>query len=223
MADENKNNRGTLILLLLLLVGSVGFNVYQWRNQTSTVTMYSTEVDSLTNVRIEVERELASTSMELQKYRGIAVNLDSLLNDANDKIASEEKRIHELVAKEKDFKKLNKQLKKELADLQKMRDEYLERIDGLMAENTELKQKNTELTSTIGNLTEQKTALEQKVTTASTLKAEYVKVNSFKKKHSGKLVESVLAKKTNKISTCLTIMDNKVAPAGDKMVYLRIL
>jgi len=67
-----------------------------------------------------------------------------------------------------------------------------------------------------------KNNLEQKVTTASQLKAEYVKVTSFKKKSSGKFVESVLAKRTNKIEACFTVMDNKVAPSGDRLVYLRI-
>ncbi len=50
-----------------------------------------------------------------------------------------------------------------------------------------------------------------------------VKDYLFKKKNSGKFVESTLAKRTNKIEACLTVLDNKVAPKGDRIVYLRIL
>ena len=100
--EEKSNNRNGLILLLLLLLGSIGFNVYQYKNHTTTIINHGNEIDSLTNVRIEVERELVSTTMELDKYRGIAGNLDSLLTDANGKIYNQEQRIRNLLKNEKD-------------------------------------------------------------------------------------------------------------------------
>jgi len=57
---------------------------------------------------------------------------------------------------------------------------------------------------------------------ASQLKAEYIKVEAFKKKSSGKFVEASLAKKTNKIDVCFTVMDNKITQPGDKMLYVVI-
>lgn len=220
---EQKQNRSTLILLLLLLVGSVGFNIYQFKNHSTTVVEHGTQVDSLINARVDVERELAGITMELEKYRGIAGNLDSLLNDANGKMEAQEAKIRKLISGEKDLNKLNKKLKSELEELRKLRDEYLEKIDGLLAENKALKEENSTLNTQVTDLNQQKNLLEQKVTTASQLKAEYIKVNSFKKRSSGKFVESVLAKRTNKLEACFTIMDNKVAGSGDKMIYLRIV
>ena len=64
---EQKQNRSSLILLLLLLVGSVGFNIYQFKNHSTTVIEHGTQVDSLINARVEVERELAGISVELEK------------------------------------------------------------------------------------------------------------------------------------------------------------
>ncbi len=221
--EEKNNNRTALILLLLLLLGSIGFNVYQYKNHTTTIISHGNEVDSLINIRVEVERELVSTSMELDKYRGIAGNLDSLLSDANDKIYDQERKIRSILKSEKDANQLSKKLKVELAKLQALRDEYLEKIDALMTENGQLKAQNQELTNAVSGLNQEKSKLEKTVETASVLKVEYIKVASFKKKNSGKLVESTLAKKTNKIEACLTIMDNKVAPKGERTVYLRIL
>lgn len=221
--EEKSNNRNGLVLLLLLLLGSIGFNVYQYKNHTTTIISHGNEVDSLTNVRIEVERELVSTSMELDKYRGIAGNLDSLLTDANGKIYNQELKIRNLLKNEKDANKLSKKLKEELASLKELRDEYLEKIDALMIENGALKAKNTELTEAVSGLSQEKSKLEKTVEAASVLKVEYVKVSVFKKKGNGKLVETTLAKRTNKIEACLTIMDNKVANKGDRFVYLRVI
>jgi predicted nucleic acid-binding Zn-ribbon protein len=129
---EQKQNRSTLILLLLLLVGSVGFNIYQFKNHSTTVVEHGTQVDSLINARVDVERELAGITMELEKYRGIAGNLDSLLNDANGKMNAQEAKIRKLISGEKDLNKLNKKLKSELEELRKLRDEYLEKIRRLL-------------------------------------------------------------------------------------------
>ncbi|OYU96458.1 MAG: hypothetical protein CFE21_08685 [Bacteroidetes bacterium B1(2017)] len=222
MAEPQKQNRNTLTLLLLLLITSLGANFYQWKNHSTTVITHGTEVDSLINARVEVERELTSITMELEKYRGIAGNLDTALNDAKGQIAAKEAEIRKLFATEKNLEKLNKKLKVQMEELRKLRDENLEKIDVLMAENQKLKEENSSLNSTVNNLNEQKNMLEGKVATASQLKVEYVKVNSFKKKGSGKFVESVLAKRTNKIESCFTLMDNKVAGPGDKMIYLVI-
>lgn len=222
MAEE-KQNRSSLIVLLLLLIASIGFNIYQFKNQKTMVVEHGTEVDSLINSRVEVERELATTKMELEKYMGIAGNLDTLLSEEKSKVAAQEEKIRKLIATEKDATKLSKRLKEELEELKKLRDESLEKIDALLAENKALKEQNENLNSQVTDLNQQKNLLEQKVNTASQLKAEYVKVNSFKKKSSGKFVESVLARRTNKLEACFTIMDNKVAATGDKMIYLRIL
>ncbi|MFI5221912.1 MAG: hypothetical protein ACHQK8_06275 [Bacteroidia bacterium] len=220
--ETQKKNNSTSIILILLLLGSVVFNAYQWRHHTTTVVTYDTKIDSMIIVRVDLERELASTTVELEKYRGSSAKLDTLLNEANTKLEKQEKKIRSLVAKEKDLTKLNKNLKEELEELRKMKDEYLEKIDQLVSENKALKSKNDSLNTTVTVLSTEKKELQSKVGVASQLKAEYVKVTAYKKKNSGKLVEAALAKRTNKIDVCFTVMDNKVAAPGEKMLYIVI-
>jgi cell division protein FtsB len=174
------------------------------------------------NARVELERELSSLEVELEKYRGISSNLDSLLNDANEDIAQQEKRIRAMLAKETDNKKLIAKLNSELAELKSLREDYIERIDQLITENNMLKVQNEELNTSIQNLNDERKSLMNKVQVASQLTAEYIKVNSFKKKSSGKYTETSIAKRTNKLEVCFTIMDNKVAPTGDKKMYIVI-
>ena len=222
MTAPEKQNKSTLTLLLLLLITSIGVNIYQYNSHSKSVTTHNNQMDSLYNEKVDVDRELANVSLELEKHRGIAGNLDTLLDDANSKIAAQEAKIRSLLGSQGRMSKMTKELKAELEVLYKLRDEYLDKIDALLAENQALKNENANLTSTVGELNEQKNLLEGKVLTASQLKVEYVKMGSFKKKSSGKYTESALAKRTNKIESCFTIMDNKVTPNGDKMAYLVI-
>lgn len=223
MENQNqKQNKSTQYALIVLLLLSLIANVFQFTNNKSDVETRDVKIDSLIVVRVELEKELATTGVELDKYRGISANLDSLLNDANDKIGAQEKKIRKLIATEKNTGKLNKKLQAELDELRKLKDEYLEKIDQLITENQQLKEENTVMAGTINTLHEEKKNLQSKVTTASQLRAEYVKVSAMKKKSSGKYVETSIAKRTNKIDVCFTVMDNKVAEPGDKMLYVVI-
>jgi hypothetical protein len=220
---ENKSNRfATLLFVGLILLVSVGGNIYQWNSQKNTIVTYDVQIDSLVNTRIEVEKELATASAELEKYRGMSTTLDSLLNDANEQIGVKEKKIRELLTREKNSGALNAQLKKELEALKQLKDEYFDKIDALVAENKVLKEQNQILQDNIGGLKQEKTVLQKKVDQAAMLKAEYFKVAAYKKRNNGSFTESATAKRTNKLELCFTLLDNTVAEQGDRLLYLVI-
>ena len=92
---ENKNqeqgkNKGTIWIVLLIL--SAVLNIYRWRNHTTSVSNYESKVDTLVVEKVNVEQELSETKSELEKYRGISSNLDSLLNEAQAKIDEQAKK-----------------------------------------------------------------------------------------------------------------------------------
>jgi chromosome segregation ATPase len=169
--------------------------------------------------RVNVEKELTDTKNELEKYRGISSNLDSLLDEANAKIDAQAKKIKTLNAQEKNLTELNAKMKEQLADLQALRDDYLNRIDSLLTVSKQLKAEKEELASNLKTVSKN---LETTVGTASLLKAEYFKTDSYKRKNSGKFVETNIAKRTNKLQVCFDILDNKIAKAGERTVYLKI-
>lgn len=215
--QEQKKGKGTLWIVLFLLSGAL--NIYQWMHQTTTVNMYEQKVDTLVVERVNVEKELSDTKAELEKYRGISANLDSLLNEANAKIEEQAKKIKDINSREKNMASLNVKLKQQLADLQALRDEYLGRIDSLLMANKQLVTEKEQLTSNVESLSKN---LESTVATASVLKSEYIKVQSFKRKSSGKFVETAMAKRTHKLTVCFDVLDNKIAKSGEKTVYLKI-
>jgi uncharacterized protein YeeX (DUF496 family) len=216
--QSEKKNKNTLWVVLLAV--SVLLNIYQWRKQSNTVTVYEQRVDTLVIERVNVEKELTETRGELNNYKGMNAQLDSLLADANNKVDAQDKRIKSLIKKEKSATELNAKLKGELNELRAMREEYLSKIDSLLVTNQMLKEEKEQLTTSVKSLTKN---LESTVSTASVLAAEYFKTTSYKKKAEGKYTTTALAKRTNKMEVCFDILDNKIAKAGEKNIYLRIL
>lgn len=214
------SNSNTNKLLLILLILSLGANIWQWTSKTSLVENYDMKVDSLITARVDVEKELTDTYTELNQYKGINTRLDSLLQEANGKVEEHKSRIEKLLRNEKNSASLNNKLKEELAGLRRMRDEYLEKIDSLLVENNQLKKDKSDLTATVETLSKN---LETTVSTASIIKAEYVKVTSYRKRSNNRYTSTALAKRTNKLETCFTLLENRIAKPGTKTIYYRII
>ena len=215
-----QSQKGINITLVILLVASLGFNVYLWINKNTIIKNYITKVELMAVERQEVDKELNDTYTELNQYKGINSKLDSLLQEANAKVDEQKARIESLIRSGSNTAAINKSLREELESIKKLRNEYLLRIDSLMAENVTLKKEKTDLTITVDSLSKN---LKATVNTASVLKAEYIKVKSFKRKGSAKYAETTTAKRTNKIEACFSIMDNTIAKGGERTIYLRII
>ena len=218
--SSNKSGNNTGKILIVLLLASIGLNIWLYLSKSKLQEEYRIEKENLVTANLDIEKELNDTYSELNQYKGINNQLDSLLKEANGKVDEQKSRIQELMRKEGNTAKLNKQLMAELADLRKMKDEYLERIDSLLVENEKLKKEKTDLSSTVENLTKN---LENTVNTASVLRAEYLKVSAYKKRSNEKYSTTAMARRTNKIEACFTVLENKIARSGEKMIYLRLI
>lgn len=216
----NQSKRGINAVLIILLLASLGFNVYLWMNKNTIIKNYITKVELMTIERQEVDQELNNTYAELNQYKGINSRLDSLLQEANTKVDEQKARIENLIRSGANTAAINKSLREELESIRKLRDEYMSRIDSLMAENVTLKKEKTDLTSTVDSLTKN---LESTVNTASVLKVEYFNVKAFKRKGAAKYAETTTAKRTNKLEVCFAIMDNALAKGGERTIYLRMM
>lgn len=222
--EKKGNNKGILALLLLSLLGNgfLGYKFFTEKGEKEVVTIEKiktqAELDSVIDIRVALESELTNTKSELDKFKGYSSELDSLLADARKQLDAKEKRIAGL---SKDSKKL-KELQQELADLKKMRDSLLEQVDKLVMENNLLKKENQEFQATISDLNVVKSNLEKKVESGSVLAANGVTVIAYKEKGS-KRSGTVIAKKADLMEVCFEIGQNRIAPQGNKEVYLRII
>lgn len=220
MNEQPSKGNNTNKLLIILLIASLGLNAWLYSSKTDMAESHRVEKEGLITANLDIEKELNDTYTELNQYKGINSRLDSLLLEANSKVDEQKAKIAKLMKSEKNSSKLNKQLQVEMQELKKMRDEYLERIDALLVENETLKKEKNELTSTVEELTKN---LENTVSTASVLKSEYLTVTSYKKRNNDKFTTTAMAKRTNKIESCFTVLENKIAKTGEKTVYMRII
>ncbi|MBL0096958.1 MAG: hypothetical protein IPP46_11040 [Bacteroidetes bacterium] len=220
MDNTKPGGNNTNKVLIALLIASLGLNGWLFMSKTSLQDDHRVEKENLITANLDIEKELNDTYTELNQFKGVNSRLDSLLLEANGKVDEQKAKIQALMRKESNSTKLNKQLQAELAELKKLRDEYLERIDTLLVENENLKREKNELTSTVDSLSKN---LESTVNTASVLRSEYLKVLAFKKRNNDKYTSTAMAKRANKIETCFTLLENKIAKAGQKTIYLRII
>ena len=217
--EQQKSSKTTTIILVVALLGSLAGNLYQYNKGQTTVTSYESRVDTLESARTEIETELNATYAELEKFKGQNAVLDSTVNDANAKIDEFKARVAQLNKSVKNKDELNQKLQAELAELRKLRDEYLDKIDSLMVSNQQLTVERNTLTTRVDSLSKN---LESTVNTASVLRAEYIKSIAYKKKGNSKYTETAMAKRTNKIEVQFKVLENKIAKAGEKTVYMRI-
>jgi hypothetical protein len=216
--SENKNKSNLLLIILLLL--SVGFNIYQYSAKNTLVSENKNERDSLITARVDIEKELNETYSELNQYKGENARMDSLLSKANTDLQSYENKIASLLKSESNKDQLNKKLLEELKEIKKLRDQYLEKIDNLLAENVRLKKDNSDLNTKVEQISKD---LQNTVNTASVLRVEYLNISSLKKKFNDKYAPTLLAKRTNKFDICFTVLENKIAKSGTRTVYLRLI
>jgi len=222
-SNNSKPKKDKIVILLsILLVVSIGANIYFLTRVSKVVEerdQQIAKVDDLANFKKLLEDELETTNYELNQFKGKNNELDSLLAKANEDINQQKNRIEKLMRENTSIESLQRQL----AELRAIRDQYRIQIDELIKENKELKFENINLSQEVQSLAKDKDNLSQKVEIASALKAEALTIKTFREKGKGALVESDRAKRVSRISSILTIGENKVAPAGNREVVLRII
>jgi hypothetical protein len=221
---EQKNNKGLIILLTVLLIGSIGANFLLWNEKNKITTETQVKIDTLVINNTNLEVDVKSKVAELEVFRGKNDSLNHVIDQGVTKITSMEGEIATLKKQARGNAGKKKELDAKVAELNKLTEEYLERIDQLVTENKLLKKDNDDLTTNLTKANADKTDLQGKVDVASVLRTEYVKVTPMKKKLIGdKMDETSMARKVIKVESCFSVMDNKVAPVGKKTAYMRIV
>lgn len=222
---EQSSNRSDkrIIVLAIFLILSFFLNIYFFLNRNCHAITGHVNEKGIDTTWIELEEELLSTISRLDKFKGLSLELDSLLEEAGGEIQKQKEKITLLHNSQINLLERNALLKTELNEIKKLKEDYLKKIDFILSENKQLKNHNTQLIYTVTSLSEKEGSLEQKVNTASALRAEYVQITTLKKRFTGKYIPTSLAKKTEKINICFSVLDNKVSGQGEKKIHLRIL
>ncbi len=220
MRNETTKTYKTIIgfLSLFLLISLIG-NFYFFNQKITIKTeseAISSELETVMSAKLELANELKTTSNELKKYKGISSELDSLIEEANEKIKIRENKLAKMSKDAKNSKELIAQLQEDISSLTTFKEEYLEQIDELIMYNNQLNTQNIMLTAN-------NNVLKKKVAIGEQLIADNIKIKPIKKNLFGKYTETAMAGKTEKIEICFDVLANKLAKAGEQKIFVKLM
>ncbi|HEA30307.1 MAG TPA: hypothetical protein ENH91_09980 [Leeuwenhoekiella sp.] len=221
MENENKNSGLKIItgILAVLLVVAGAF----------AVKLYNQEKNTKSELTKEKEIVLTDLKQMVGKYDTVIKenNLkDTELNEARDRIQI---LIDSVETQEADITTLRK-YRNEVFKLQKER-------DFLFTQNDSLKGMNKMLTMQVDStryelevsqmkrdsLSNERDDLEEKVALGASLAANKLRGTGVIVRNSGKLKENDNNRRVDQIRACYTVPQNRIAEAGDKLLYVKVL
>lgn len=222
-AKDNKQNKTLVIVLFALLGISIGLNAYLFYSK-SKVEERIVEVEKIVNITKDEKGAIeADLKAQLARYDSLfAAN-----TDAQNLLGDERAKVEGLL---KDLSKANGNYKKYKAEadvLRRRQDELLVRIKDLESQNLDLTEANVKLKKDYDDkvieadgLTKEKNKLASTVDVGSRLRAYEVMAEGIKVSNSGKEKSTSKAKRSNKIRTCFTLLENPIAKNGSRTLYM---
>lgn len=219
---SNSSLKAIILVLALLLVASL-FYIYQLTSQTTELT---TQVTTVKSEKENILKELG----DLKASYDAAIAENTTMSD-------------ELIAERDKIVNLMEQLKKskgDVASLAKYKTQFVAlqaKMNTLMQEVEGLKVQNKKLTTHIDStevvleeaknynktLVGQNEELSKTVEKAAKLSVLNLKTMAYKKRNSGKEIETDKASRANTLRVSFTIAENSVAKSGDKNYYVQII
>ena len=219
--EQKKKSKIQLIIIILLALLVIFFIIdkIQQKNRTEEIIV---QLDESNTEKQNISNEMKEL---LVQYDDLRTNNDTL----NEKLATEQAKIKELIDQLKYVKSSNstkiKEYKKELGTLRKIMRSYVVQIDSLYTKNKELIKENAQVKneyrivmSENQDLSSERDSLAGTVKKASELKAMNLTASGINQR--GKNTNRI--SKLDKIKVCFTIDENIIALKGEKWVYLRI-
>ena len=219
MSRKISNKWLIAIVLLVAIVVPLAVSFFKYQVQKQEIK----EVIDYEKQQLEMEYSEWTYQSE---YAEMAINNDSLLV----LLESERKKIHLLLEEIRTLESTNlrkmNELRRELSEVRKVARQYLIQIDSLNRENQNLKSENAEIKrlsremeNNLQRLADDKEVLSGKVTQASILEVDNIKIEGL----------NLVGRKTTILSRienfqgCFRILKNRTAPVGLKDIYLRFI
>lgn len=231
MSEEKEKSRkkGGIILwsVIVLLMISNGVTIWLWKNSKTEIIK-----EKIVTEQIIVERDnVKADLLVLQKdFEGLKANDEILQKDIEEKRLRIEELIKEAERHKGDAYMIAK-LRKETETLRAIMQGYVRTIDSLNTLNqklivekkTVLKQLDVEKEKQT-TLIKEKDELKTAIAKGSVLSCFNVSAKAVSYKRGGKKEsETAKARKTQKIKVSFSLGENKMAKAGEKTVFIRIM
>jgi len=219
--QEQKGGMLFKVLTIVLALAVIGA-IFMWLNTKSELSGLLAEKESQ---RVELQANLDKLMTKHSQLKAENTELAVTLTEKDSIIQAKATEIENALKYKWSYFKI----KKQFDELQMVTDGYVKQIDELKIANKQLTDENTlvkgqyaaeqEKTST---LTEIKNALTDQVDKASIVKTFAVTATGARVKSGGKERITDKIRRLNKIKVCFTLVENAIAKAGPRDVYIRI-
>lgn len=235
-----KKTTPILVTGLIILGIVAAFLGYELNTSNKQNEIYSKEINDLNalmegNGMSDLMEDNITTSLNnlLQEYNSVTTNNQEL----SDSIEIQKRKVtlllDELKSSEKrrryTARELNK-MQKEAETLRKVMKNYVYKVDSLNTLNKELQativNKNNKISQVSGErdkFREESENLSKTVELGSKLQILNLKAEAIRVRNSGSFTETTRARRADQVRACFTIVDNKIAQAGSKTFYIRII
>ncbi len=183
------------------------------------------EFTKVENNNMELQAELDSLLAEHEKIKSQYGSLSDQLSEKDSIIMANAAHIEELINSQADYR----QIKKQLARLQNISQEYVKEMDKLYQENKELKEENLSVKADLEQERQDKEtiqksneALSAKISGAAVYKAYNIRSAGYLVKNKGDEEPTDKASRVKRIKTTFILGENSLIEAGPVNVYCRI-
>ena len=231
MSEENENSRkkrGLILWFIIALLACTNvYTLWLWYNQKGQVVTEKLVTEKVVYEKNNVEAELRS----LQKdYEGLTGTNAAMQKDIDEKKARIEELIKE-AAKHKGDVSIIRKLREETETLRSIMKGYVRTIDSLNTLNQTLVAEKKTVVKQLGvekekqnTLLKEKDELKSTIAKGSILSCFNISAKAvFYKRGGKKESETTKARKAEKIKVSFSLGENKIARAGEKTVFIRIM
>jgi hypothetical protein len=218
--NKNSTNKGIIIILALLLLGTIGY-LFMTNNKLKESNTFLEE--QKTEIQTDLNGMIAKYDEEIIKN----TSLSDELKFERDEIVLFRDSIKNL--KQTNWS-LIRRYKNKIKELENSYQELFILSENLKVDNQNLTQKidSVQVFSKgqkviLDSISVQNTGLTEKVAIASILQVNSIKAISMRKRNNGNLVETIRASKTDALRISFIIAENLLAEAGDENVVIQVL
>ncbi|OYU94946.1 MAG: hypothetical protein CFE21_14815 [Bacteroidetes bacterium B1(2017)] len=219
--------QSVLNILLILLLCFFTFNYFKTDKKLAVKEVELFQTDS---AKVELEKVLKETDLELTDYKGRNSQLDQFLREKNDSLQQFADRIETMLRKGKLTREELAKANDELDLLRYYKRKYIGQIDSL---NTVIVSLNSENRTLKTDITKQKrknedlnmdiARLSNKVAIGAKLSTQNVFVTGVKLRSNGKEKETIRVSQLNQLKVTFALNENYVTEKGNKDIYLKVV
>lgn len=224
---RKKNNQITIIVLIILLIGSISFNIYQSMNKSAAIELINVDLRDERKAKEKLQEQLNILTAEFEASKKDLMIKDSTLSKRDVEIFEKQKEIQNLLNKkelsESELKKAKRMINSLNGEIARFKDEIKllrAQNDSLVIANTTIVAEKEDITNQL--IEEKEKSIEKDKNIRSTFSVSNYKLTGLKVRKSGKEVETDRARRIDKLRVTFDLDPNNYAETGTKEIYIAI-